>query len=90
MGGAFRPQWRESPAIVLRLSLPCCPKRSRIDAKHGDHFLQADLDLDFWGTSGPIERTLLGFETRGIFTRLQMLEDASVIPTYRITFQRDT
>jgi len=43
MGGAFRPQWRELPAIVLRLSLPCCPKRSRIDAKHGDHFLQADF-----------------------------------------------
>jgi hypothetical protein len=40
MGGAFRPQWRELPAIVLRLSLPCRPKRSRIDAKHGDHFLQ--------------------------------------------------
>ena len=44
IGGAFRPQWRELPAIVLRLSLPCCPKRSRIDAKHGDHFLQADLN----------------------------------------------
>jgi hypothetical protein len=43
MGGAFRPQWREVPAIVLRLSLPCCPKRSRIDAKRGDHFLQADF-----------------------------------------------
>jgi hypothetical protein len=42
------------------------------------------------GTSGPIERTLLGLETRGICTRLQMLEDASVTPTYRITFQRDT
>jgi|HubBroStandDraft_2_1064218.scaffolds.fasta_scaffold06395_5 hypothetical protein len=41
IGGALRPQWRELPAIVLRLSLPCCPKRSRIDAKHGDHFLQA-------------------------------------------------
>jgi hypothetical protein len=40
MGGAFRPQRRELPAIVLRLSLPCRPKRSRIDAKHGDHFLQ--------------------------------------------------
>ena len=26
MGGAFRPQWRELPAIVLRLSLQCCPK----------------------------------------------------------------
>jgi hypothetical protein len=26
MGGAFRPQSRELPAIVLRLSLPCCPK----------------------------------------------------------------
>src|SRR5260370_37390274 len=45
MGGAFRPQWRELPASVLRLSLPCCPKRSRIDAKHGDHFLLADLNL---------------------------------------------
>ena len=45
MGGAFRPQWRELPAIVLRLSLPCCPKRSRIDAKHGDHFLQADFAI---------------------------------------------
>lgn len=27
---------------MLRWSLPCCPKWSRIDAKHGDHFLQAD------------------------------------------------
>src|SRR5258708_25734238 len=26
MGGAFRPQWRELPPIVLRLSLQCCPK----------------------------------------------------------------
>src|SRR5260221_1691910 len=26
MGGAFRPQWRELPVIVLRLSLQCCPK----------------------------------------------------------------
>jgi hypothetical protein len=35
MGGAFRPQWRELPAIVLRLSLQCCPKpvRDRCQAR---------------------------------------------------------
>jgi hypothetical protein len=35
MGGAFSPQWRELPPIMLRLSLQCCPKpvRDRCQAR---------------------------------------------------------
>src|ERR1039458_8930212 len=77
--------------LGLQTAIPQRGQRSNWPrTRHGGISVDPTPLADFWGTSGPIKRTLLGLETRGICTRLQMLEDASVIPTYRITFQRDT